>query len=199
MSEVAFPAGVRRARALLTLAAIPPLLCAAAVSARAYVDGPPPAHTGGFGEATCHACHADYPLNGGGALAIEGAPATYEPGRSYELRVVLRHPELRTAGFQLAARFAAGPGEGTQAGTLRVGGEDAIVASIGGIAYAQHTKAGTAVTGPGERIWQVTWTAPAQPSADIVLHLAANAANDDLSEFGDRIITSSLTISARTK
>lgn len=187
-------AGAGRAFARLALVCAPALLFAAAVSARDFMDGPPPAHTGGFAEPTCRACHADYPLNDGGTLAIEGAPPAYEPGRSYTLRIVLRHPELRRAGFQLSARFASGQARGRQAGTLRAADETASVVSEGDVSYAQHTRRGTTVAAPGEHAWTVHWIAPADASADVVLHVAANAANDDFSEFGDRIHTASVTI-----
>lgn len=174
---------------------MPALLSAAAVSGRTYLDGPPPAHTGGFDEPNCRACHADYPLNDGGTLTIEGAPERFQPGQAYQLRVVIRHPELRRAGFQLSARFADGPAKGRQAGTLAVA--DASVATViehEGITYAQHTRAGTATASPGEHAWAITWTAPTDVSADVILHVAVNAANDDLSEFGDRIHTSSVVV-----
>lgn len=188
-------AGAGRALARLVLVSVPALLCAAAVSARGYMDGPPPGHTGGFDEPTCRACHADYPVNDGGTVTIEGAPAAYEPGRSYALRIVLRHPELRRAGFQLSARFASGAAGGSQAGSLRVSDETASVVTEGDISYAQHTRGGTTAASPGEHAWSVLWTSPAAARADVVLHVAANAANDDFSEFGDRIHTASVTIS----
>ena len=82
---------------------------------RPYPEGPPPAHTGGFGEPTCQACHADNPLNApGGSLALRGLPAVYAPATAYRVTITLRRPGLGRAGFQLAARFATGD----QAGSL---------------------------------------------------------------------------------
>ena len=81
-----------------------------------HYDGPPIAHTGGFGEPTCRVCHQGEPLNAaGGTLRIEGLPGRYEPGRTYELVVVLRRDGMGRAGFELSARLA---GEGAQAGAL---------------------------------------------------------------------------------
>ena len=86
-----------------------------------YKGGPPPGHTGGFGEPTCRACHSDSGLNElGGDLSIGGVPAAFEPGRRYELEVVLRRAGMLRAGFQLAARYQGVgmvPG-GAQAGVL---------------------------------------------------------------------------------
>ena len=56
---------------------------------------------------------------------------------------------------------------------------------------------GTALARPGAASWTVEWRAPATaapagPTA-VVFHAAANAANDDASEFGDLIYTASAT------
>jgi hypothetical protein len=48
-------------------------------------------------------------------------------------------------------------------------------------------------------VWAVEWTAPAQALADVAIHVAANAANDDNSEFGDHIFTAESTIAAPGK
>ena len=114
-----------------------------------YKDGPPPGHTGGFGEPTCRACHSDAGLNEpGGDVAISGAPAAFEPGRRYELEVVLRRAGMLRAGFQLAARVA----EGEAPGVLRPSdGRTAVVwDSVTRVGYIEHTTAGTAVVS-GER------------------------------------------------
>src|SRR5437667_371998 len=74
---------------------------------------------GGFGEPTCRACHSDAGLNEpGGELAITGAPAGYEAGRTYQLEIVLRRAGMLRAGFQLAARFADGSPAGAPAGVV---------------------------------------------------------------------------------
>lgn len=194
---------VRRARAWRTLAAfgafVPCAAAAAAAAGGAYVDGPPPGHAGGFDEPSCHACHFENALNAeGGALEIE-APPRYSPGAQYTLRLVIRHPELRRAGFQLAARFAAGPDRGKQAGVLRVAPEIGRVTRLNDVAYAHHVRAGTQVERAGEATWSIEWTAPGRATADVIVHVAANAANNDNSEFGDRIYTASATVLAPAK
>lgn len=55
-----------------------------------------------------------------------------------------------------------------------------------GIEYATHTRAGAASTGQDTARWVIGWRPPAEGSP-VVLHVAANAANDDASEFGDHI------------
>ncbi len=49
------------------------------------------------------------------------------------------------------------------------------------------------LTGAAEGKWQFQWEAP-ERRAPVVLHVAANAANQDDSEFGDSIHTRELTI-----
>ena len=153
-------------------------------------EAPPIAHTGGFGEPTCLACHFDGELNTpGGTLTIEGLPATFEPGRRYPLTLVITHPQLKAAGFELSARFEKGPDSARQAGSLEVVGDRAAVSLDDGtrVQYAHHLRAGTAPASPGSARWTVTWTAPAKASATVVFHAAANAGNDDDSPIGDFI------------
>lgn len=175
-----------RAGGALSLLAVASGLAVVA-QAQAYRAGPPPGHAGGFGEPSCTACHwahaAPDPEPGG--LAIE-APARYRAGERYRIRVALADPALRAAGFQLTARFADGPAAGTQAGLLEPVDSGVVVVAAGGIAYAGHTAAGTAPVSPGKAAWELTWVAPAA-GGDVVFHAAANAANDDASELGDRI------------
>jgi len=37
--------------------------------------------------------------------------------------------------------------------------------------------------------WQIVWTAPDDTSGEVIFNLAANAANGDVSAFGDLIFT----------
>ncbi len=164
-----------------------------------YKDGPPPGHTGGFGEPTCRTCHSDAGLNEpGGELSIRGAPATYEPGRTYDLEVVLRRAGMLRAGFQLAARYQGVgmvPG-GARAGVLAPSDDRTAVVrdSATDVMYIEHTLPGTAVSG-GAASWRFHWTAPAV-SGGVVLHVAANAANDDDSPLGDFIYATAVRVAA---
>jgi len=157
-------------------------------------DGPPPRHTGGFGEPTCEACHSGgaEPGTPAGAAQIIGLPETFEPGRPYEITIAVRRPALERAGFQLAVRFASGePLAALQAGALksldttRVAlDRDSTMART--VVYARHTRLGTVAGRPGEARWMVRWTAPAERQA-VVFHAAVVAANDDNSSFGDEV------------
>ena len=162
-----------------------------------YVEGPPPAHAGGFGGDTCHACHFENDRDApGGALTLSGVPDTFDPSAIYRITVSLERPEIGRAGFQLAARISEGAGAGGPAGALRaMGGDERVqaVTAADGVTYAQHTEPGTSLTGPGTASWTVEWRPPAVDATSVVFHAAANAANDDASEFGDFIYTASAT------
>ena len=172
------------------------IVAAAPGPAAAVADGPEPGFTGGFGEPTCTACHFDSPAEPEeGALVIEGLPERYEPGREYPLRVTLRDARLERGGFQLAVRYADGESEGRQAGLLAVESLDAERAEVvehgePPVLYARQTLAGARSVDSRETSWVIRWTAP--PEVDgtggpVVVHAAANAANDDESALGDVI------------
>jgi hypothetical protein len=160
-----------------------------------WSDGPVPGYTGGFGEPTCTTCHFDAPAElTEDELTIEGVPGRFEPGTRYELAVVLRDPRLERAGFQLAARYADGPEQGRQAGELSALGERAEVIAHGEppVLYARQTREGARPEEPGSARWTLAWTAPEDPSAAVVFHAAANAANYDDSELGDVVHSGSV-------
>lgn len=154
-----------------------------------YADGPPPGHTGGFGEPTCIQCHADQP-DGHPRLviAIAGLPEGHVGGRVYHLTMIVAHPEMKAAGFQFSARYDSGDRAGRQAGQIASPRHEnqfrpvrAITDSIG-VVYVSH-----ALPVEGDSVvWSVRWTAP-ESEDPVVFHLAANASNFDDSEFGDRV------------
>lgn len=208
------PGPVRTAAALLGIAAFAPAVAAAGggsspdasrpgvaalPAGHPYLDGPPPGHTGGFGEATCRACHFDRPLNpDGGEVRLDGVPDRWAADSVYVVTVVLSHGEMRRAGFQLAARWRDGRRAGCSAGALEpttgraeaVAGADSSAADGGcEVVYVQHTEEGAGPVEGGAARWRVRWRAPDGDGAagPVAFHVAANAANDDASEFGDRI------------
>ncbi len=146
-----------------------------------YPDPPPPAHTGGFGEPTCHTCHFDGPLNAPkGGLRVAGFPEAFTLGQTYPITVYLTHPEMRRSGFQLAARYP----DGTQAGRF-VQADGIALDTLGGIAYVRPTRAPWIADSAR---WHFTWVAPAIADS-VIIHVSANAANGDDSDFGDLIYT----------
>lgn len=154
-------------------------------------DGPLPAHTGGFAEPTCHACHFQADVNSGdGSLTIDGIPSEYVGGTTYDITITLAQDGLAAGGFQLSSRFDGGAQAGDIVSSPTDSGRVAVTMG-GGVQYIHHVYAGTRRTAPDTARWQVLWTAP-EASGGIVFHIAANAADDDGSPLGDMIYATSL-------
>ena len=177
----------------MTRILIPVAVCviAAPIAALAFKEGPYPNVTGGFGEHTCHLCHLDNPINApGGAVALEGIPTAFTPGQTYPVTVTISREGLRRAGFEIAARFAAGKQKGRQAGSWQL--RDARVQLIPGavdkaLTFVQHNQIGSRAAAPGANTWTMEWTAPAAPAGPVQFNVAANASNNDDSPLGDYI------------
>ncbi len=158
-----------------------------------YPENPPVAHTGGFGEPTCHACHFDGALNdAAGALTVEGWRGAFVPDSSYTMRVVLHRPGMRRAGFQLSMRTEAGE----QAGQFTATNPNTAVDEAGGIQYIRHTPEGTLDIRGDTAVWSFEWASPEAP-LPIYIHVSANAGNGDASEFGDATYQSELVVDTR--
>ncbi len=155
-------------------------------TAGVYPQNPPAAHTGGFGEPTCHQCHFGYPVNHSrGQATVSGIPPAYSSDSAYTLTVTVSREGMGAGGFQLATRLADGPGLALQAGSLAELDSRVEIVTAGRVDYAQHTLTGTALTRPGVAQWRLRWRAPSREDGTVSFHVAANAANDDRSEFGD--------------
>jgi len=116
-----------------------------AITPARHRAGPPPGHTGGFGEPTCHACHWDNDADAGaGAITVHDFPATWSPGRTYAFEIVLRHTGLGRAGFQATLRFADGGEAGRNAGRMHAAtGTTTLTGTDTGVTYVQHLAEGT--------------------------------------------------------
>lgn len=144
--------------------------------------------TGGFGELTCHNCHFGYDLNHeGGMLRVDGLNETYSPGQEFGITVTVSSVNLEKGGFQMTARLE----DGTQAGWFAWADNDSTLmftpGTGGEVEYIQHSEAGTDADAKHEVSWFFVWTAPDEPAGPVRVNIAANAGNDDLSPFGDRI------------
>ena len=154
-----------------------------------YVDGAPPAFSGGFDEPSCHGCHFHEAVNAeGGRVTLTGVPERYVAGERYALTVTLARPGMVSGGFQLTARREQG---GAQAGTLEAGpGEEARVKieRPGTVEYAGQRRAGARPVGDALR-WTLDWTAPTKAAGPVLFHVAANAADNDETVSGDFVYT----------
>lgn len=155
-----------------------------------FRDGPPARVTGGFGEDSCFACHWDGTENDEvGSLQLTGMPEEYEPGRTYDLEILLAHPDLEVAGFQLAVRYPDGE---TQAGSLEVPHEEeprVDVVTDRDVEFAQHRLDGIEPSAQGETRWKIRWTAPDEASEKVYLHISTVAGDGDDSQMGDAVYT----------
>ncbi|WP_420438158.1 choice-of-anchor V domain-containing protein [Candidatus Palauibacter sp.] len=171
--------------ALGTAAAVPPV----------HIEGPPPGHTGGFGEPTCATCHIGAPLNEpGSTLEVFGLDDGYRPGQRHPVTIRFESFDMLAAGFQGSFRFTNGDRRGTRAGEVRPLGDRVTVArgEDGATEYVQHTRAGSRPTG-GVAEWTFEWRAP-NAEAPVVLHLAANSGGGDDSPLDDLVYTLSVTL-----
>jgi hypothetical protein len=161
------------------------------VASHEYAGGAPPGFSGGFKEDSCHACHFDTEPNvSSGGVTVEGVPATFTPGDTYELTITLRQAGIKLGGFQLTARFE---NDGAQAGTIAAGRADAErvgIESQAGIQYAGQKRPGAEAVAPDAARWTVAWTAPKSGGA-VLFNVSANAANGNDSADGDFVYTAS--------
>jgi uncharacterized protein (TIGR03437 family) len=160
----------------------------------AYSEGPPPEHTGGFGEYTCAFCHIGTEVNAGpGRVVISGVPTAYTSGAVYPITVRVEDPgpgRMRW-GFQLSARTQGG----LQAGNLApADGLTKLADTFNNVQYIEHTLDGTRFGRTGGADFVFNWTAPEQTAGPVVFHAAGNAADGSFSELGDRIYTTSIIV-----
>ncbi len=145
-------------------------------AARAFPDGAPWGAANPAAEQNCATCHFDIdPVRDSAALVIDGLPQRPEPGATYDLRIVFDDPETVSAGFQLFALVA-----DQHAGTF--------VSSAANVEFIGSAIRSTEpIRGKDSVAWPFEWHAPLDFDAPIVFYIAASAANDDGSPFGDTI------------
>lgn len=161
-------------RVFITLVTI--LVAAFALNAaRAFPDGAPWGAANPAAEQNCASCHFDAdPVRDSESLVIIGLPRKPAPGAIYELKIIFEDPETVVAGFQLIA----------QAGNQQAGTFFSTEAEVEFIGAAIRSTA--PIRNDGSVSWTVEWRAPTV-IAPIVFYVAASAANDDESAFGDTI------------
>lgn len=166
-----------------------------------FSTGPPGARTGApvDGGTTCNACHRTGTLNDGKGKLLISASA-YTPGAKQKITVTLSHPEAQRWGFEITARLMSD--ETKKAGTFvvpadlrMVCGPTATAAPCGDtVEFVSHLQPQTgAGTGAG-RTWEFEWTAPDTNAGGVVFYAAGNAANNNSTNAGDFIYTTSLVI-----
>jgi len=153
----------------------------------AYSSGPPDQRTGAPGELTCqNSCHSTFPLNSGdGSLSVSG-PNLYEPGMTYTITVEISDPGQSRWGFEITPL--------TEGSVTITDPTHTQMSTSGGKTYIKHTSAGTyAGNSNGPTSWTFDWTAPTLPPDSVIFYAAGNAANNNFSNTGDYIYTTSFT------
>lgn len=184
------------------------LISLAARQAAAHSYGPPPSVTGAPGDnpKACTLCHAGTLNSGTGSVKIilQSGPV-YIPGVKQRVLVQVADANQQRWGFELTARLNSDPQHG-QAGDLspidnltQVICEDAgPKPCASGVAFIQHTSAGTRNGTKSGATFQFDWTPPAANAGSVTFYVAANAANGNGSPSGDFIYTSSVQLDPLT-
>ena len=166
--------------------------------------GPDPRYTGAPGDQTCNIpqCHVGTPLNGGGGNVVltTSSGTTYTPGQTETITITITDSKAKAYGFQLTARLDSNPANG-QAGDFTAGAQQIVLCDLpvgqlkqngklcpanASVEFIEHSFPFPKNTNT------VTWTPPATNVGSVTLYVAVNAANNDGTENGDHIYTSSL-------
>ena len=166
-----------------------------------YASGPDPRHTGAPGDQTCAAagCHVGTAVNGGGGSAVltSSTGNTYTPGQPQTFTLTITDSAARAYGFQASARLDSNPNSG-QAGSFTAGAQQIVLCANGSVMGAAGCPANNALQFIEHNrplttnTISIAWTAPASDVGGVTIYVAANAANNNGSNNGDRIYTTSL-------
>lgn len=163
--------------------------------------GAPASHTGAPEEKTCatSGCHDDNAINKGTASLSVSLGENVDhiiPGKTYPVKIRITDPNVNRFGFQIVA---------LESKSLNNEGVFSIVDSIRtqtvknayGLKernYVTYTFNGTDAVSSGVGEWVVNWTAPSSLRKPVTFYVAGVSANDDMSDKGDKVYTTSLTI-----
>lgn len=144
--------------------------------ARAFPDGAPWGAANPAAEQDCAACHFGIkPVLASDELVVNGLPKKLEAGVTYDLTITFESPGIVISGFQLIAQADE---QGAGRFTAPADNIEFIGSSIRSI---------TPLRTSGRAVWEIQWHAPEKIGGPIDFFVAASAANDDGSPFGDTI------------
>jgi len=118
-------------------------------------------------------------------IALQGLPAALTAGEQYNLQLTLAGTAFEVSGFQVIALMEHGT-----AGAF-VPSDDDAETSVHGTAIRSTT---VRVNEDGSARWQFDWRAPIGKLERITFLIAASAANNDQSPFGDQIHYREITV-----
>lgn len=178
-----------------------------------------PGENGTCAQSGCHLGTANDPANKGSVSVTFPNGLTYAPGVKQHLLVTIADPAAtqRTWGFQLTARNAP-PGSNIQAGTFASTNTNTLLMCASNpltdlgtpsngqtcpagktLQYIEHSLDGYSATrGPGQGTYEFDWTPPSSNVGNVVIYVAGNAANGDLTSNGDHIYTKTYTLTPTT-
>jgi len=151
------------------------LIALAPLPLAAYPDGAPWESADPKAAQNCASCHySENPVESSEAILVTRLPSVIERGKTYSLNLALVHSSHASMGFLVSAS------RGTFSGI-----EDEAIEVLGGMARSMAPKSATDEVG----YWMLEWEAPfgLNPGEVVSLYIAINAANDDMSPFGDVI------------
>jgi uncharacterized protein (TIGR03437 family) len=177
----------------------------------AYLSGLDAGVAGVPEEDTCTDCH-NGPSGTGSVTVTFPGTRTYTPGAKQHLVVNIADSAQQRWGFQLTARQA--NSSSTQAGTFTPGadgytqlvctqtdfGSQAFgnTCTTNGMAlqYIEHTQSGSRLGTAGGATFEFDWTPPATDLGNLVIYVAALAANGDNTSRGDHTYTARYTLTS---
>jgi len=180
-------------------------LSAVSITLWAFAEGPLPRKTGAPGDGTCNECHVGTGINSSsGKVEITYSGGTsYTPGQRGTFTVTITDtgtPARQAYGFQASARLASDLQKG-QAGTLIAGDGLKVICEdnnpapckdSGPVQFIEHSRPS------GTGVFTFDWTPPAAGAGDVVVYVAANAANGNGNNSGDRIYTANIRLTSGT-
>lgn len=141
------------------------------------------------GNLTCAAagCHTGAtPIVEANMITTDIPSAGYKADSTYTITAKIMRVGHTKFGFEVSPQNAAGTILGTLIST------DAETQLVTGNRYVTHKA--TSITGTDMRSWTFDWTAPATGNGPVTFYGAFNAANNNGSESGDTIFTSTTTV-----
>ena len=177
----------------------------------AYLGGLDAGVAGVPEEDSCTDCHRGAAGQGSVTVTFPGAH-TYTPGAKQHLVVNIADPVQRRWGFQLTVRQASS--SSTQAGTFTPGADgytqlvctqtnfrsqafgDTCATNGMALQYIEHTESGSRLGTIGAVTFEFDWTPPANDMGDLLVYIAALAANGDGTPMGDHTYTARYTVSS---
>jgi len=140
--------------------------------AYAFPDGAPWGAADPEAEETCSSCHFDNDVVlDSEAIGIEGLPERFTPGEVYELVLKFTAPEASTAGFLISATE----------------GSDFMAVAENTERNKNEIRSTAPLKNDSGASWKMEWRAPGATVKEVMFYIAANAANNDASSFGDHI------------